>query len=406
MDKYVLITGGELFNKGAQSMTFVTVNEISKRFPDAKIVLLSSKDYLREKDEKEKYKFEILPINSGLAFQLMGGVYKQLWNVNSIVRKKDDYSEYIPKLKMILKNSIAMVDISGYALSSQFGNGSSIGYLSRILLAKKYNIDVYLMPQSFGPFKYKGIERFFINHLMNKTMNYPKVIYARESEGYDLLKNDLNLSKVKKTYDLVLMNKGINLNNIYREVPVVSNYDGIDGVAIVPNMKNFRHGNKLKVLSMYDAIIKKLTDAGKKIYLVRHSYEDIEACEMIKERCKGNDQVILLTDDMSCLEFDSLVKRFEFIIGSRFHSIVHAYKNAIPCIALGWATKYHELLKIFKQDRFIFDVRNDLNEHVIVEAVEVLLKQHNNEVTIINQSLKSVQREDIYNSLEGSKLEK
>ena len=37
----IIITGGELFNKGAQAMTFVTVNELKKRFPDHQIYLLS-----------------------------------------------------------------------------------------------------------------------------------------------------------------------------------------------------------------------------------------------------------------------------------------------------------------------------------------------------------------------------
>ena len=35
----VIITGGDLKNKGAQAMTFVTVDEIKKRFPEERIYL-------------------------------------------------------------------------------------------------------------------------------------------------------------------------------------------------------------------------------------------------------------------------------------------------------------------------------------------------------------------------------
>ncbi|GAE28192.1 hypothetical protein JCM9140_4400 [Halalkalibacter wakoensis JCM 9140] len=70
MGKYVLITGGELFNKGAQAMTFTTVNEIKSRFKDKEIVLLSSRDYLRDKNEKEQYSFKILPMNLDISFAL------------------------------------------------------------------------------------------------------------------------------------------------------------------------------------------------------------------------------------------------------------------------------------------------------------------------------------------------
>ena len=38
---YILITGGNLKNKGAQSMIFVTVDEMRKRFPGKKIVVFA-----------------------------------------------------------------------------------------------------------------------------------------------------------------------------------------------------------------------------------------------------------------------------------------------------------------------------------------------------------------------------
>ena len=45
-------------------------------------------------------------------------------------------------------------------------------------------------------------------------------------------------------------------------------------------------------------------------------------------------------------------------------------KNGTPCIAIGWATKYHELLKTFKQEDYIFDVRKNMDTNSIVEAVD------------------------------------
>ena len=59
--KYILITGGELKNKGAQAMTFITVDQIAKRYPECKVLLLSNQDYVRSDEEKANYKFDILP---------------------------------------------------------------------------------------------------------------------------------------------------------------------------------------------------------------------------------------------------------------------------------------------------------------------------------------------------------
>ena len=49
------------------------------------------------------------------------------------------------------------------------------------------------------------------------------------------------------------------------------------------------------------------------------------------------------------------LKQFQFIVASRFHAIVHAFKNGIPCIALGWATKYYDLMKQFGQEQYMLD---------------------------------------------------
>ena len=54
----IIITGGELFNKGAQAMTFITVDEIRRRFPDHAIYLLSEMDLARPETERKQYAFD------------------------------------------------------------------------------------------------------------------------------------------------------------------------------------------------------------------------------------------------------------------------------------------------------------------------------------------------------------
>lgn len=396
MKKYILIIGGELFNKGAQAMTFVTVDEMKKRYPDRKVILLSDIDYKRNQKEKDKYLFDIKPMNFALCNILLGGIYKFIWKIKSKEKNKDKYMEYASDLFNIFKDSDIMIDISGYGLSSQWSIRSSIYYLLRVKLAKKHGIKVYIMPQSFGPFKYKGIYKPIMNYLIKKHMKYAKIIYTREKEGYKYLHDEFNLNNVVESKDLVLLNKGINVNNVYKNSSEVLNKYNVDGVAIVPNMRNFDHGNKDQIMRLYETIINKVIDANKNIYLVRHSFEDMEACKLIKERFKNNDKVVLMTDDMSCLEFDEVVKDFDFLIASRFHSIVHAYKTGVPCIALGWATKYNELLSTFKQEKYIFDVRNNIDMKNVENAVDSMLLNYQNESKGISEVLDKLQTTNVF----------
>jgi len=397
--KYLLITGGELFNKGAQSMTFTAVDELKSRFPNKEVILLSNLDYRRQEEYKNKFSFKILPLNMGLMFELMGGIKKLVWELKTTELNKHEYKPLVPILINIMNNAEIMIDISGYALSSQRGIGTSVEYLLRIKLAKLYGIKVFLMPQSFGPFSYKGLTKHLFKYYIKKYMKYPKIIYARESEGYNILHDEYHLENVKRSNDLVLLNREINLLNIYKRVPEIANFKDIKDIkdiAIIPNMKNFKHGKIEQIMLFYDICINNLINSGKTVYLIRHSFEDLKACQKIKERFGENNNVVLLTDDFSCIEFDRLVKKFDFIIGSRYHSIIHAYKNGIPCIVMGWATKYHELLKTFKQEKYLFDVRTSIDIQTVEKAVKMMLVQHQKESENIITVLKEIQVKNVF----------
>ena len=150
MAQYILVTGGELKNKGAQAMSFAVANEMATRFPEAEVILFSNQDYKRSEEEKARYTFRILPMVTKMAaYSLMTGVLKRY-----AFRKMKGVS--FAQYKEIYSNAIMQVDISGYALGSNWSERSVEGYLRRIRLAKHFGIPVYLMPQSFGPFNFKS----------------------------------------------------------------------------------------------------------------------------------------------------------------------------------------------------------------------------------------------------------
>lgn len=396
-EKYILITGGELYNKGAQSMLFVTVNELSLRFPKHKIVVLSSRDYKRSEEELNQYRFKILPDTMKIRFYLSGGLYKFISQIRGID------NEQIKNLEKIFTKSEYVVDISGYALGSDWGFWHSLFYLLKIKTAKRFSINTYILPQSFGPFNYKGIQNIILKYFISKYLKYPSVIYTREKEGYNLLSKHYKLNNIKMSSDLVLMNKGIDTKKVYRTNianKMNSQEIALNSIAIIPNVKCFKFGNKEDVLTLYEYAINALLSKNKKIYLIRHSFEDIEACQDIKEKFKINENVVLLSNDISCIEFDEIISKFEFALASRYHSIIHAYKNGTPCIALGWATKYKELLSNFGQNKYIFDVRKPIDMNKFGEALNNITNNFNEESKMILEKLQAIQKNDIFDNIE------
>lgn len=402
--RYIIIVGGQLQNKGAQAMTFTVVDEMKKKYPDKEVVLFSAVYTERDKLEAKNFQFKVLPWPIRVKMKILG--YKAAILTGSI-----NYLKYLIKgsgvqksdileIEQILNNADFMIDVSGYALSSQRGFQASLSYIYNIMIAEKYNIPVVLFPQSFGPFNYTNKERKIIMPLIEEYLQYPNVVFAREKEGVEYLK-EFNLNNVKHSYDIVLQGKNdFELSNIFKSHAInkqkLETYIGPNSVAIVPNEKIMQHGREQELYDIYKLMINKLLENDKKVYLIRHSFEDLAICKKIKSKFSDNENVILLEDDYNCILIDDLLSHFEFIIASRYHSIIHAYKNDIPAMVFGWAIKYQELLHYFNQNKYMFDVRETLNTDDILKSLTIMLENHKKESLIINKQSKEIRKTNIF----------
>ena len=390
----IIITGGELFNKGAQAMTYLTVSALKKQFPNHNIYLLSELDFARSKQERHQY-----------AFRFMGWYPPKFAKAqnNPILRllcqikNRNEFRE----ANSIYKNTDFMVDISGYGLGAVWSVEVCNNYLNHIEFAKSYNIPMYLLPQSFGPFDFKGDEGAELFSRCKELLPYAKVIFAREQEGYDALVSNFGLTNVQLAKDLVLCGGEPDLSAIFTDprlpdLPVLKK----NAVGIIPNQRNtVISGDASFLQKTYISLIEHLLPQGKEIYLLCHSTHDIELCRNLKDAFANNPSVVYLDHEFSCLEFNELVKGFDYLVASRFHSIVHAYKNGIPCIALGWADKYRQLLDIFDQSHYLFDVRNTIDLAVLTDAVDTLNQSRDKESLIIREKLPALRAQDVFRSL-------
>lgn len=410
-DMKILIIGANFINKGAQSMLFVSVNEVKKRFPSAQIYFATFEDDINFKC----FTFRTIYYNSqavqiALNPEKKNGIIlkTKMKNILKYLAGKK-YRQYIlPTQKFLdlteeIQSFSMIIDISGFCLGDKWGIKKSEQYLDNIRMARKYNIPIFLMPQSFGPFNYKGALKRKINDDIKNLMKYATLIFARESEGYHLLTKDYGLTNVKKSYDLVLQNKGICLENVFRTIPDmhIPHLPTKENIAIVPNIQCLRHGEKLQTMNLYQRVIRKAIKNGNYIYLICHASEDRNICLEIKNLFKTENCVIILEQDFSCLEYDILVRQFKYIVCSRFHGIVHAYRNSVPCIILGWAIKYKELAKSVNQEEYCFDItkldENKINE--ILCSLADMDKNYENQSKIITECLADVQANNCFDEL-------
>lgn len=385
----IVITGGELQNKGAQSMVFICVSELHKRFPNHEIFVMS--DFCTDSEQKNIFCFNIRTFGTVVDVIRKNNLKQNIYYMLKGYDKKDN-----DKQNEFFSDVDLMIDISGYGLGDAWNKYEIEHYLYRIECAKYFGTKVYLMPQSFGPFK------TFDKSLLKRTkraLEYVSTIYAREQQGYDLLMDNFNLKNVKMSYDLVLNNKTVDLNSVYKNVPMLCDIDvKSNSIAIIPNAQNSKVCSEKVLLEAYKSLIDKFIAYSKNVYILRHSNMDIDICEKIF-KMSNNNNVFLIEQELSCVEFSNIVEKFDFVVASRFHSVVHSYKNAVPCLTIGWAVKYLELHKLFHQEKYCFDVRNNFDTSKLLSAAEDLLNNHSKQSEIISKELNQVQKHNIFDDI-------
>lgn len=383
-------------------MTLITVDALRKRYPDCRIVMFTT---TRDaKKDNSNYTFTVTHMSERAFLHARGRKpdlrYLAEGAARSLLGKGDLFREY-RLLKELLASCDGVFDINGYAISSQFRNQRTLSILDSVDLFTGRGIPYYFMPQSFGPFAFRE-DREHMCKRLRETLPKAARIFAREQEGFRLLKELIGDGNLVESYDMVLQSAGVDLKNIYvrppevKEIPVPT----AGNVAVIPNLRNFEHGSREEILELYGRAVEHICGLGKTVYLISHSAEDMEVCELIKGRFAEKDSVVLVRDRIDTWNYDLLIRKFDFAIASRFHSIVHAYRAGTPCIALGWATKYRELLAALGQERYLFDVRGLEEGDAFLNAIDEMNGRYPEEQAEIRARLAGIQETNCFDRLD------
>jgi colanic acid/amylovoran biosynthesis protein len=394
------IHGGEFNNKGAEAMILVALKNIYANDENANV-------FVTTKETKVPFEFK----GKVTFIQTKSFFFESLIHKNEISTLKRIFKEciklFVPwksslffeyfKVKAILKKIDFMIDISGFALSSKWGETYSIQYVDCVDAMSQCGAKVYLMPQSFGPFDFSEETKIYISDRLKKC----ELIFAREKNGYKELIS-MGLTNVVLAYDSVLTEKCFDANLIIKDVDKYKEdieLVGIHNVGIVPNYRLFDKGgtDQNELLKFYQAIIEKhVADNRYCFYLLAHAGEDLEICNSIKKLFADKGNVILIEHVLYSFNYEFLADKLDFIVASRYHSIVHAYKEGTPAVIIGWADKYDSVATIFNQNKYIVDTKH---LDVGIKIYDRMIQNYTDEREYILNKLPEVQEKSCYDFL-------
>ncbi len=393
----ILIIGGNFIGKGAEAMMLTLRDTIKEVIPNPSIYAIQKYD----SEEKLFSDNGFIPLKIKRVH-----IFKKFLLLTKIILLKNKKNNLLLNkrtksltLSDIFQSTDIVIDISGFASGDQWGWKKAIHRAIDYNMANYSRNMIFFMPQSWGPFN-----NYKVRVLTKLLLRTTDIVFAREKLSYDYLikhkcvnQNKLFLSNDiafnfkandKSTSKIILSKIGINSIN---KIPLI---------AITPNVRIYQKTigegiNNEYIKELFKVIDFFLSNTNCNILLIPHEFfknsNDLQICKLIKENY-NNDRLIITPKDLSASEVKGVIGLCDFIIASRYHSLVFALSKRVVPVVVGWSHKYDELLKLLNLEKLVVDPvnRKDENLKIIIENV---WNNKNKYKEIINKNMPDIEKE-------------
>ena len=332
---------------------------------------------------------------------------KSLLILNCVSRKfiKVFANKELKKSLQLYENSDAVFVKGGGFLHDYTGGlvGRYTMYyqLFHIRLALKMNKKVYIMPNSFGPFKNKKNAK-----AVNKILDKCTFISARESISANGKTNGLDRN-IKQYPDLGFFLENEDKNTIKEYLLKKYNINFSENKYIAITARPYRFYESENPEKSEEAYIDGFAKITKEIYnlgyiplLVVHtraqnSHENDEVCidRIIKRIDKTVRYIKIKDDNLTCKDLKTIYSFCDAIIGTRFHSVIFAIENLVPAIAVTYGgNKGQGIMKDMGLDKYAIKIE-ELNYEILKEKLSDLLNNRDEEVKRLKKYINSARIE-------------
>lgn len=263
-------------------------------------------------------------------------------------------------------------------------------FLYHIRLALSLGKTVYVLPNSFGPFN--GL---FVKRMIGKTLSKCKVVMSREKISQDQLKKECSVDSFLFA-DIAFHlepDKAFDANSELRKqgIPVGEK----TCVAITARPYRFTgHAHPEVLYENYKRSLIQatqwLSDNGFFPVFVEHVYDErshenditciSEVVSGLKKECQ---YAVFSNRDLTCAQLKKIYGEFNYIIGTRFHSVIFSLALGVPAIAITYGgNKGVGIMKDLDLEKYSVSIDSVTGEEIIKKFHDLTLKR--------NEKLKSI----------------
>jgi colanic acid/amylovoran biosynthesis protein len=333
----IVLWGVETNNKGAELMLYAILQEIERRFPDAKVYLPYSRIKQGVGYIRTNLDFKLTPYSEFVYRKRLCGLFRRLHLPLTILNRTN-----------IVRGADWFIDGSGFVFSDQIDLKKERVSMWFDMLARLHSdgCRIVFLPQAFGPIEQNNTKRAL--SILNK---FADIIMPREKVSYEFLKNSglVNMEKVKVYTDFTSLVEGV----------FPKGYEHLrKGICIIPNTrmiakKKISYDGYINLLS---SIIHEGKKSGHPVYILNHEGKKDEMLCYQCQKSIGND--IEVVTGLNALEVKGLISSAYLVVTSRFHGLVSALNSCVPALATSWSHKYEELFKDYMLDNYVLPLDN------------------------------------------------
>ena len=370
------LRGVEFHNKGAELMLLAILEKVRSRYPSAIFVMEVSKITPLEKQRK-------LGIYAKLEMQRFNRRGKSIGQLNFMT------PGFLKRSGgMITENEVDVIlDGSGFAFGDFWGaERAQLRLSNSIERWKKAGKKVILLPQAFGKFEDQKLQQE-----MQRIIRHADLIFARDRFSYSYLqevqRNDMN-TFLKPDFT----------NLITGRVPAYFNAAALE-VAIIPNNKLVQSGvfpSKAAYLAFLKRTVEIVASKGKKpFFLIHEGKKDLDLAEHVNSDY-GLKIPIVVEDDP--LAVKGMIGLCEAVITSRFHGLVSALTQSVPCLCVGWSHKYLALMEDYDYAEGLL-VDRDLEGEGLMQKISMILDEDSGQAIKKKLAANAVIQKDYANAM-------
>lgn len=385
--KFLIIPTCTDLNRGDQALVLETSNVIKKVYGEKvdiymmtdgetsqceKYGLKTFKDILQHPSRVTKHKTK--NINYNIAIKIKWGIVA-IWDyiishllLNKITRK---FAKLFMKKEK--KKSISLYEecdacfVKGGGFLHDY-TGGIVGLYTmyyqtyHIRLALAMNKKVYVMPNSYGPFKSK-----YTKKMLNRILDKCTLVTARESISANGTNNGLGRN-IELFPDLAfyLSNKGKDWQKIKDKYNLNDNEKYI-AITVRP-YRFYQYDNPKEKYEQYKKtfvkFIKFLNEKGYIPLLIVHTrainnHENDELCVREIAELIENDKSykIIQDDNLDCYDLKEIYGKCNYTVGTRFHSVIFSIEQNIPSIAITYGgNKGDGIMKDMHLDKYAIKI--------------------------------------------------